>query len=102
MNRLYANVRIDNSWENLSKDSDPVTWNMLTNPKADILSDETDTEDEKENTRQTIEKRTTMNCFPTALQRVDGPSIDTNEILNIVPSEGQIPVSARSEPNWEP
>ena len=102
VNPLYANVRIDNSWESLSKDSDPVTWNMLTNPEADILSDETDTEDELENTRQTLEKRTTMNCFPTALQRVDGPSIDTNEILNIAPSEGQIPVSARSEPNWEP
>ena len=63
---------------------------------------ETDTEDELENTRQTVEKRMAMNCFPTALQRVDGPTIDTNEILNIAPSEGQIPVSVRSEPNWEP
>ena len=43
-----------------------------------------------------------MNCFPTALQRVDGPSIDNNKILNIALSEGQIPVSARSEPKWEP
>ena len=66
-----------------------------------MLSNETDSDDELESNGRTIEKRTTTNCFPTALQNIDGPEIDTNEILNIAPGEGQVPVSVRSEPNWE-
>ena len=39
--------------------------------------------------------------FPTAMYNVDGPNIFPNEIVNIAPVEGEIPVSFTSEPNWE-
>ena len=32
---------------------------------------------------------------------VDGPNISPNEIVNIAPAEGEIPVSFTSEPYWE-
>ena len=44
----------------------------------------------------------TSNCFPTALHNPDGPNVNMEEILNIAPGEGQIPVATTSEPNWEP
>ena len=39
--------------------------------------------------------------FPTVMYNVDGSNISPNEIVNIAPREGQIPVSFTSEPNWE-
>ena len=33
------------------------------------------------------------------MYNVDGPNIAPNEVVNIVPGEGQIPVSFTSEPN---
>ena len=38
--------------------------------------------------------------FPTVMDNVDEPNISPNEIVNIAPGEGQIPVSFTSEPNW--
>ena len=35
------------------------------------------------------------------MYNVDGPNISPNEIVNIAPGEGEIPVSFTSEPNWE-
>ena len=35
------------------------------------------------------------------MYNVDGPNISPNEIVNIAPGEGQIPVSFTSEPNWK-
>ena len=35
------------------------------------------------------------------MYNVDGPNISPSEIVNIVPREGQIPVSFTSKPNWE-
>ena len=39
--------------------------------------------------------------FPPVMYNVDGPNISPNEIVNITPGKGQIPVSFTSEPNWE-
>ena len=39
--------------------------------------------------------------FPTVMYNVDGPNISPNEIVNVAPGEGQIPVSFTLEPNWE-
>ena len=47
------------------------------------------------------EKRLSSVPFQTALHNVDGPNISTDEIVNIAPGEGLIPVSFTSEPNWE-
>ena len=39
--------------------------------------------------------------FPTVMDNVDEPNISPNEIVNIAPGEGQIPVSFTLEPYWE-
>ena len=39
--------------------------------------------------------------YPTVLHEKDGPSISANQVLNIAPGEGQIPVSFTTEPKWE-
>ena len=39
--------------------------------------------------------------FPTFMYNDDGPNISPNEIVNIIPGEGQIPISFTSEPNWK-
>merc|ERR1712142_1374128 len=40
--------------------------------------------------------------YPTALQLEDGPRITSDQIVEIAPGEGQIPISYSTEPNWEP
>ena len=39
--------------------------------------------------------------FPTVMHEKEGPSISVNQIVNVAPGEGQIPVSFSSEPDWE-
>ena len=39
--------------------------------------------------------------FPTVLQNIDGPDISVDDVVNIAPAEGQLPVSFTSEPNWK-
>ena len=39
--------------------------------------------------------------YPTVLHEIDGPSVLQNQIINIAPGEGNIPVSFSSEPSWE-
>ena len=38
---------------------------------------------------------------PTVMLNVDVPNISANEVINIVPGEGQLSVSFVSEPDWE-
>ena len=38
---------------------------------------------------------------PTVMLNVDVPNIAANEVINIVPGEGQLSVSFISEPDWE-
>ena len=63
----------------------------------------TDSDDEIEGNDHAYEKEKRLSSvpFPTPLHNVYGPNISTDETVNIVPGEGQIPVSFTSEPNWE-
>ena len=101
INAFYADVKIDESWEAFSKETDPETWNLLTNPDAPSMSDATDSEEEMATKSREISKTTTTNVFPTVIHNKDGPDINACEILNIAPGEGQIPLDQRTEPNWE-
>ena len=38
---------------------------------------------------------------PTLLHKIEGPSILPEEVVNIAPDEGQIPVYHSNEENWE-
>ena len=105
INYFSNNVSVDDSWENLSKESDPELWDLLTNEnakpdKADLI----DSDEEIEGNDHALEreKRDTTIPYPTVLHNIDGMSVRPGEILNIAPGEGQIPVSFTSEPDWEP
>ena len=54
MNSLYRGVRIDETWENVSKDNDPSLWNLLTNENAENDDLQTDSVDynAQENTKK--------------------------------------------------
>jgi hypothetical protein len=101
INEFWGDVKIDETWENVSKATDPETWNLLTNPDAEPLSDETDSDEEMAHNSREISKTSSGNYFPTALHNNDGPDIDACQILNVAPGEGQIPLNTRAEANWE-
>ena len=62
-------MRIDSTWETVSKQGDPETWNLLTNPDAEQLSDETDgnSNEELANETRKLIRKSTVNLFPTCL-----------------------------------
>ena len=103
INPFYKNVHIDDTWEDVSEESDPVLWTILTDENAKPQDNETDSDDEIEGNDHAYEKEKRLSSvpFPTALHNVDGPNISTDKIVNIAAGEGQIPVSLTSEPNWE-
>ena len=49
INPLYKKVKIDRTWETVSEETDPETWNLLTNPDAEPMSDDTDSKEEMAN-----------------------------------------------------
>ena len=105
INHFYRSVTVDNSWENVSQESDPELWDLLTNENAkpdkpDII----DSDEEIEGNNTALEKEKIDNAcpFPTALHNVNGSTVNQGDVLNIAPGEGQIPVSFTQEPDWEP
>ena len=100
-----CNITIDNEWEDVSEQSDPLLWKLLTdqNVSESNNSDQTDSDDDIEGNDKFKERelKESSSPFPTAMYIVDGSNISPSEIVNIAPGEGQIPVSFTSEPNWE-
>ena len=105
---------IDENWENITKDADPELWDMLTNEKPDkkliannkkydCLTDSDDDMDIDDNDIDFSAKKqeNQSSLFPTVMHEKDGPSISVNQVVNVAPGEGQIPVSFKSEPDWE-
>ena len=104
INPFYSNIIIHNEWEDLSGQSDAVLWKLLTakNAQESNNRDQTDSDNDIEGNDKFKERKLKESShFPTVMYNVDGPNISPNEIVNIAPGEGQIPVSFTSEPNWE-
>ena len=105
INPFYRNISIDDEWENVSAHSDPELWNLLTNKNAITEKDniQTDSDENIDGNDHIMEKRNKMSAvpYPTVMHNLDGPNISPNEIVNIAPGEGQLPVPFTSEPNWE-
>ena len=76
---FYKNVHIDDTWEDVSEESDPVLWNILTDENAKPQDNETDSDDEIEGNDHVYEKEKSLSSvpFPTTLHNVDGPNITT-------------------------
>ena len=104
INPFYSNIIIHNEWEDLSGQPDVVLWKLLTakNAQESNNRDQADSDDDIEGNDKFKERELKESShFPTVVYNVDGPNISPNEIVNIAPGEGQIPVSFTSEPNWE-
>ena len=104
INPHYGNIQIDPSWEAESEDTDPELWDLLTNEHAANNENEieTDSDDAIEgNKPDEHEKRSPAVNYPTALYSINGPNVSPEEVVNIVPGEGQIPLSHHENENWE-
>ena len=104
INPFYSNITIHNEWEDLSEQSDPVLWKLLTDKNAQESNngDQMDSDDDIEGNDKFKERELeeSSSHFPTVMYNVDGPNTSPNKIVNIAPGEGQIPVFFTSEPNW--
>ena len=105
INPFYKNVIVDNDWKNVSEQSDPEFWKLLTddNGKKINIDYQTDSDDDVEVNNKLKERKTETPSlpFPTVMHNIDGPNVSSSEIVNIAPGKGHIPVSFTSEPNWE-
>ena len=105
INPFYSNITIHNEWEDLSEQSDLVLWKLLTDKNVQESNniDQMDSDDDIEGSDKFKERelKESSSHFPTVMYNVDGPNISPNEIVNVAPEEGQIPVSFTSEPNGE-
>ena len=105
VNPFYKNVIVNNDWRNVSEQSDPEFWKLLTsdNAKEFNIDDQTDSDDDIEVNNKLTESKMKMSSlpFPTVMHNIDVPNISSSEIVSIAHGEGQIPVSFTSEPNWE-
>ena len=103
-NQLYAHIHYDEDWEKAMRESDPELWSMLTE-EADISNSteepdlilDSDTEDEDEN--EQIHKPGIP--YPSVIHNINGPDVSIEDIIEIAPAEGRIPISRNMEPDCE-
>ena len=78
INPFYRNIAIDNEWEDLSEQSDPVLWKLLTEKNASESnnSDETGSDDDIEGHDKLKEKelKELLSPFLTVMYNHDGPN----------------------------
>ena len=104
LNPLYQNMQINMPWENVSQESDPGLWKILTDENRKRVEGEIDDSDEDiEGNDHAYENEVQdfVLLLLTVLHSIEGPSVFPAQFLNIAPGEGQIPVSFATEPNWE-
>ena len=105
INPFYKNVIFDNDWKNVSEQSGPEVWKLLTNDNGKEFNtdDQTDSDCDTEDNDKLKERKMKLSSLPVlaVMHNINGPNISASEIVNITPEEGQIPVSFTSEPNRE-
>ena len=62
---------------------------------------ETDNENDSDESTDQVKEDKSQVPLPTVLHNIDEPEITSEQVVNIAPGEGRIPVSTYSEPNWE-
>ena len=105
INPFYKYDGLNNSWEDVSKESDQELWELLADEKVKSKTvEETDSEEDVDSSNNTIENQSEMSSVPylTALHEIDGPSVSQNQIIDISLREAKILCFFfSSEPNWE-
>ena len=94
---------VDNSWGDVSGQSDPTLWILLSNGDIDVsnLKYETDSEEEIDGNYAKQNEQHVTNAHPTLMDNVDGLIIDLSQIVLISPAGGQISISHTNEPDCE-
>ena len=83
INFSYCAVSVDNSWKNISQESDPALWDILTNENA--KHDKADRRDEEiEGNDNAVQKEQNKSVFPcpTLSHDSNGTSVSQGKILN--------------------
>ena len=105
INPFYGDVVINNQWHEVSKESNPVLWDLVTNDNTveNDAATETGSAENIEGNDALKEKPNKKNQVPllTVMHDVDGPNISVNEVMNKAPGEGQVSVAFTLEPDWE-
>ena len=82
INPFYSNITIHNEWEDLSEQSDPVIWRLLTdkNARKSNSRDQADSDDDIEDNYKFKERelKESFSHFRTVMYNVDGPNISPN------------------------
>ena len=98
INLLYSGFVVDNSWVDMNEQSNPNSWNLLTN---DSMSMKLIVMKKQGNNYAKQNEQYVTNANPTVMHNLDGPNIDPSQIVNIAPEEAQIPVYHINEPDCE-
>ena len=104
-NPLYKNVQYDPDWEQSLQSEDPELWNLMTSndpnpaPQKDEVID-SDTDDEGVNNKKEQTHKSGI-PRPSLLHDIHGPEVSMEKIIEVAPGEGQIPVNATVEPDYE-
>jgi hypothetical protein len=107
-NPLYSHIQFDENWEKTMQESDPELWSMLTedatssNDKKlpDLVSD-SDTDDESSDKTEKEQIHQPGIPYPSVIQNAHGPDISVEDIVEIAPAEGKIPISRNMVPDCE-
>ena len=103
INPFYHDVQLSDNWQNLSEEADPDLWALLTDLQNsqdgfdDLLRD-SDSDDEPNQPSHLHQEGVPV---ATVMHTEDGPDIRNDDIVNIAPGEGQIPVFASDVPHCE-
>ena len=101
-NSFYSNIVVNDSWINVSEQSDPMLWDLLTNDGIDKSNDKygTDFDEEIEATNNAKQsEQCVTNANLTGIYDLDRPHIDRSQIVNISPAEDQMSLSHTNEPD---
>ena len=82
INPFYSNITIHNEWEDLSEQSDPIFWKLLTDENAQESNNtnqmDSDNDIEGNDKFKERELKESSSHFPTVMYNVDGPNISPN------------------------
>ena len=106
INPFYADVELSDDWQRVSEETDPTLWALLTESDKDIAKDisaldiiqDSDSDDNADDPSCVHQEGVPS---ATVMHNTDGPDIRDDEIVNIAPGEGQIPVFASEVPHCE-
>ena len=85
----YSNIVVYNSWVDVREQRVPILWNLLTSDGTGVSN----MEYEANNSYAKQNEQCVTTADPTVMDNLNVLRMDPRQIVNIAPTEGQIPVS---------